>query len=674
MLVLFRLEDSQIFSNLHSVSKRCVISSSADNQICLTLVDKIYTFKYDYNNFKLTSKATSSSIPRDFNLFQNQTHYNENSSSYYHDIQKLMCAYSVSDCPRFVWACWTPKFKVTDTIEVCILCTITINNSINLWLPSVKDFGGEIYNLENLLDVSSSIVKFLSRSDLLVFNQESDKEQSKSRILFNLSSFGFSSCQFLSPGFSKNDGFLCIINLCEYLLIVWISKSPAFEEKNALKEESRGRRSTRERKKINFEDLDDYYEEEEPVKKKGKKSQKVLGLSGFSPLNKDYYDLDDYDLSKCKDQLPPFCTVTQSSNPLHCNVICAVKVNSCVSFVALPLDNFKMDVYYSDSQSLKKIELKFSQEDADDFSIPRAMDIGKTIDIFQSNVPVECLKFFRLFGSDEYHAITGYWQTHFLVHFISENVTRDIITGNLPISSYSLEPTFMAHDNLARINVINCEGHIFRLLIDKNLSVVIEEVEDKKEDFVHFFTTSEDQDIMAYDCLLNGSIMEVKANFRNKSIFINLVLLLQNNSDLDLFLDCIALNKSNLVPNDTFFTLVEAKNPFYGLENADKLLHVSRSDDPFFKTLTSFLHTNNSLLKNCLLFVLYLFAFIEASDSLPFDQNKTVVCNLKLDAFLSKSLSNVSITSEKLVKIIKRINNLYKNELLSNLVVHLANS
>eukprot|EP00375_Theileria_parva_P002002 XP_764677.1 hypothetical protein [Theileria parva strain Muguga] len=536
------------------------------------------------------------------------------------------------------------------------------------------DSGSEMYNLENLLDVSSAIKTFLSKSDFCVFNCESDKEYSKSRVLFNLSTFGFSSCQFLTASSFKNDGFLCILNLSEYLLIIWISKTPPFEEKPPLKEETRGRRSAREGRRINFQDFEDIYEDEEPVKKKPKKGQNVLGLSGVNPLNKDYYDLNDFDLTKCKDLLPFFSKITQSSNPLFCSVICAIKVISCASFVALPVNDFKIDVYYSEPQSLKKVNLKFSRDLLDNRSTPKFEGIEKPLDIFSSNLPVECLKFFCLFGSDEHRVITGFWQAHFLVHFISENITRDVICGNLPIFSYSLEPTFMAHDNLARINVVNCEGHIFRLLIDKNLNVGTEEVVEKDEEYVPFFTTSDDQDIMVYDCLINGKITEVKSNLRNKSILINLVHLLYNNSDLTLFLDYMVLNKSNLIPNNTYFTLVEGSNPFYGLENSGKFLDTANSDDQFFKTISSFVTADNSFLKNCLCFVLYLFAFAEASDSLPFGQNKTVICNLNLEPFLSKSLKSVSVTSERLVKIIKGFNGLYKSELLDMLVVHLTNS
>lgn len=70
-----------------------------------------------------------------------------------------MCTYAVMEISRYVgiqpkminrliWICWTPKCKINEGKEVCLLCTVTIDNSINLWLPSQEEKGTDLYKLE----------------------------------------------------------------------------------------------------------------------------------------------------------------------------------------------------------------------------------------------------------------------------------------------------------------------------------------------------------------------------------------------------------------------------------------------------------------------------------------------------------------------------------------------
>ncbi|UKJ90136.2 hypothetical protein MACJ_001066 [Theileria orientalis] len=685
MPVVFRLEDSTITSNFQSLPRRTIVSTSSDNQICVALLDRLYTFKHEKNEVKLTCKANSSSFPRIEPTKYNQPKLDEKQKTYYEDLQRVMCTNSASEAPRyvgiqpkminrFIWTCWTPKCKIDEGKEVCLLCTITIDNSINLWLPIQEEKGPELYKLENVLDLSNSLIDEVAQMDIRIFGSKASKEESRNRVLFNLATLGFTSCCFLEDPESKDQGFLCVLNIEEYILLVWVSKEKMKEEvKEEEVKEVRRRRSVRSKKILDDEitEMIEEEEEEQTPKRKKKAGEKVLGMSGFSALNKDYFDLDGFDIKKCKDLFPVNSKVTFSGK-LACRIVAAVRANSCNSLVAVCRKQLNFDVYFTDEEGLKKFNAQLGLKQESGLLKVVNVKVSETESLYSTEKIVESIKYFRITGSKENELLAGFHESTFLVHDLKRNETRRLECGSLPILSYSLEHQFMDQEKLALVNVVNGEGVVYRLLLDEETKIEIEEVADKAKEFVPCFATLGADEAMTYECLMKGSLLEINYSLANKSVFYNLVLLMSKRADLELFLEYLTAQRSNLVPNGTFFTLKEAENPFNKLTKVEDLLELRNPNDEFYESLLASYPCKCKRTQALTCFALYLFAFMEASGTTPFEKNETVASNRNCEPLLSKMLEGAWLGDSDLLRIFETLNRIYKSQFLSDVATFVS--
>ncbi|UVC49848.1 hypothetical protein MACK_003462 [Theileria orientalis] len=673
MPIVFRLEDSTITSNFQSLPRRSIVSISSDKQICVALIDKLYTFKHEKNEVKLTCKASSTSFPRIEATKYNQPKLDEKLKTYYEDLQRVMCTNSAADIARFIWTCWTPKCKINEGEEVCLLCTITIDNSINLWLPIQEEKGPDLYKLENLLNISNSLIKEAARMDIRVFGSDGLREDSKKRVLFNLVTMGFTTCCFVEDPESNDRGFLCVLNIEEYIMLVWVSKEKMKEEvKEEEVTEVKRRRSVRS-KKILEEEITEIVEEEEEEqtpKRKKKGTEKVLGMSGFTALNKDYFDLDGFDIKKCKDVFPVNSKVILSGK-LSCRTVAAVRANSCNSLVAVCRKQLNFDVYFTDKEGIKKFNAQFALKQESEFLKIVNVKVSETKSLYRTEKIVESIKYFRITGTRENELLTGFSESTFLAHDLKRSETRQLECGSMPILSYSLEHQFMDQEKLALVNVVNGEGVVYRLLLDEETKIEMEEVVDKAKEFVPCFATLGSDEAMTYECLMKGSLLEINYSLGNKSVFYNLVLLMSKNADLELFLEYLATQRSNLLPNGTFFTLKEAENPFHQLTRAEDLLDLKPNDE-FYESLLASYPCKCKKTQALTCFTLYLFAFMEASGTTPFEKSESVASNRNCEPLLSRMLQGAALGDSELLKIFETLNRMYKSQFLSDVATFVS--
>lgn len=87
MPVVFRLEDASITHNIQSLPRRSILATSSDNQIAVALIDRLYTFKHEKNEIKLTCKANTVSFPKNEQTEFNQLKLDEKQKTYYEDLQ-----------------------------------------------------------------------------------------------------------------------------------------------------------------------------------------------------------------------------------------------------------------------------------------------------------------------------------------------------------------------------------------------------------------------------------------------------------------------------------------------------------------------------------------------------------------------------------------------------------
>ncbi|AFZ78987.1 hypothetical protein BEWA_018300 [Theileria equi strain WA] len=547
-----------------------------------------------------------------------------------------------------------------------------MDNRIDLWIPIRPNTESDIFHMENVLDLRKSIEDDIRNNNVgVVVSDHNNKEIIMKDVLSTLNNAGFSSLDFVQPVVNNVDtGFLAAICSGEYIVLAWISNLPTASVRAVMQENtvSRPQRSKK-KKKFDFGESDD--EEYDTINnKRASKENEIPAIAGYEVLNQPFDSIDRFDFTKCFENFPVASKKIYSSL-LYAKTLAIVDVGLCYSIFGIQDSNDKdlvFNIYFSVGTSIRTFKVKFER---DDVTFPNINDSKTEISplktIVDLNKNIEMLKCYKLISSNEdHHIIIATVESSILVHIIAKSITKYITCGNIPITSYSLEPLYMVDGNLAQINAIDSGSTVYRIILDNTYNLKIEEVIDKNPDALQCFTACENFSTMTYECIISGQIIEMRANIRHNSIFISVLFAIINGNGLSPLIHYIIANKGNLIPKNTIFGLTTGVNserePVSTCENIDDLMktidaYVSAKDDNLVKTFYDALGHIQDGNRSKIAFTLYLLACLEATGELQPENEKTITCTESSKSILTKILKDLSPTNYDLKKIYKLMSN-----------------
>ncbi|ORM41794.1 uncharacterized protein BXIN_0614 [Babesia sp. Xinjiang] len=518
MSVLCHIEDTRVNAGYHGLARRCLGAASEDNQVALVVFDQVYILRTHISYVEVVCKIHSEGVGEFPDLpvdsYRSTLSLNSATPETLLDEQARIASMALlNSWPRIVSATWTPPAIRREGVLTSALCTINVENRIEMWLPK-RSHGEVIYEVEKICDLTAAASLETPDVSHIIISSSEDSDSNMSVNSENVESShpGISLCHFAQvPEDGPTGGFVGILASKERLIALWMS----------------------DRCGVNCCDGNC----KPPTKVEEEKASRPLvwySTGGFPPgcrtefenlvaraiqVNQPLERLNEFDIERIG-ELFPLPTVETPEHGMKYKSIALIDSGHVSSMDTLlrfaSEDLLVYDIYVSSCDGrIRKIEIKIDVDKTGEVTaklgewkivleLPNAIEMLRVRTFHSGDVEIPLLISLVHNSILFYNIATGLYVTH--------------ECGSYPLVAYHTEPFFMRGGDIARVVVLDSEGTQINLVITPTLKIrTCPRTIVSTSDFVMLYVC--DSEFACLQVAVSHSTLELRRNLRSPHIF-----------------------------------------------------------------------------------------------------------------------------------------------------------
>ncbi|GIX63543.1 peptidase M15, putative [Babesia caballi] len=570
MPLLCRLDDGRVAAGYNALSRRSVATASEDNQVALAVLNHVYVLQTHRTYVEVVSKVRSDAegagAARRRDPVKNPTRLKNPTPEGFLAEQVKDAVWSLNGgqgrvaelalsnlSPRFVSAEWTPVAVETDDGAVAALCTISIMNRIEMWLPR-RSQSEEVYDVEKICDLSSIVASHLNGTSCgsgAVLGR-SRRAQNKGEQVPNAVNAGISICHFAPPPVKHAfNGFVGLFAVENHVLALWLRSRGLGEtagDREYYPSRSGGEGPGPERAgppKAAAHSID------------GSGIAKLAAGSHVMNQRKD--DLDRFEIAGMRLMFPTSARQTLKRR-VECTAIADIE-SAHVCSLASSLRSEEpgrivYDVFAATNDGrINVVEMQIEDQSKGGLQI----QLGEWKHVFAFSRPAEMLRV-RSFHGDRAEFKLLIALVHNAVHFynVADGTSGSHRCGQHPLLSYHTEPLFMRGGELAQVVLVDAVGTRYTVAVDEEVRV--RECGTASCDDVELTTIFyNDTETTVLQVSVGRPALELRRFLRSPNVFATTLAILSRGGDLGHFTAYVGhlVHGKDIPSTDTMITRAE---------------------------------------------------------------------------------------------------------------------
>ncbi|KAK1443937.1 hypothetical protein BgAZ_208130 [Babesia gibsoni] len=667
MTLLCRVDDGFIVGNIHALCKNALVTASGDNQLALLLHNKVYLIHLRHRYAEVIGEIRSSRDDGDSPVGYDEN-YDPNISldqtpeNYHTQLMQVVNNACIDPSPRFVGAAWTPVAIFSGNDMVAALCTVSMSNTIEIWLPTTHD-GNEFHHVEKICDVSSLIAEQLKhkRHNDVVIAGYSDLDHACKSALISLQCSGIKICQFAEPPYEdRENGFFGCISCYSNLILVWFSAVDAMKtgdgmnfDCNTVIEPGDGQNSEDEGQVEMTDEFVNTIYKHNLIDIYNKKAE----VQSFNPA-----------------RIAQYLSISASQticNRLSCRVIGLLNTGFLSSFtVSFKRSSSNTHVYEifmgCDDGQLKKTEIEVNTPPN-----VKCIKISDIRTLLELTCGVDKLRYYTFHGdTGEHSLLLSIVDKAILVYDVMSGKHSELQCGSNTLISYQTEPLFMNMGMIARIAILDAIGTTYFITVDPQLKLHTEcEKQNEKELFPIYINDAGSTFLHVY---VGGSSIELHSSLRSRNIFAILITLMATKCDLSAFSDVIEFHASveEWEVTESMFSMEESdiENTLYKMTQKE-FFKLAKTHDALklWREFLSMLSKSACQKKELVATLLYLIAYADAGGD-TMDKISIISIEKNYLDIVRRNVEKLEVSTYCLKHMTSIAKKLYRNAVIDELI------
>ncbi|CDR93859.1 hypothetical protein, conserved [Babesia bigemina] len=547
MSLLCRIDDGRPLSGCHAISRRSIAAASEDNQVVIMHFNHAYVVQTRRQYAEVVSK-----IPSDARLDVKLATRNASKGalkpmdSTPEELRKEQASHPST---RFVAFAWTPAAIPVDGRLTSALCTVTINERFEMWLPK-STHSEEMYEVEKICDLSEAVASHLTNIAPRLHNKKAPANDHHSSALLHA---GVSMCHF-APQHTVH-GFAGLVGIGRHLVALWISTLPVEQTDDCSDDGSNG---------SVYSDGGPQYEAADENAEEAAESKIVRIIADSHVFNQQPDDLKRFDMVNIKCLFPTPISKT-TKRRVGCHAIATMESGHVCSMAiavnAVERHRLVYDVFVGTGDGhIRTIELRIP---LDGDRIPQA-SAGPWRNLVAFPHPPEMLRVRVFHGNDaDARLLIALVHNMAVVYNLEDGTHQRHRCGGHPLVSYHTEPLFMRGGDLASMVFLDAMGtrYFFALSADMRMRATGITPASRNDPVTVFL---DETDVAHLQVAIDRPALQIRRSLRSPNLVATALDILMSGGNL---LHMAALvqhhvHRREMPTTDSMFTLKNRKGDF----------------------------------------------------------------------------------------------------------------
>ncbi|KAK2195329.1 hypothetical protein BdWA1_003004 [Babesia duncani] len=425
--------------------------------------------------------------------------------------------------------CWTPKCRLQQDESVNLLCTITINNRIDIWHIPIYAPPDTLLYAENLAQLNLTLTNDCVSKDVAIFPESIDSMHAVPSLLMRcMHEYNFTSADFTTCNNGDSSSLFGFVAIGKFICVFYIAPNVG----NVISHDNEGYSS----RLLVHDDVS---------------SVNSVDQSKWVIVNnKSNADFNLYDPMKCKALFPIYPTRTYSKG-LHSQLIGIAQVPETCGIVAINVSEGTRLFVATLDGSLYKIELHVSTHANGQIAVEWK---NKSL-ILKLQWSLELLKRYSIAQGE---MLFGIACGHLVCYDIQTGEWVQVAISTIPLVSYMLRFIYQTGDSLAEIEIVDASGTTHMVELTKSLEIIrINSVKHKNEPKSILYGCC-NVGISSYQCKIMSSQVRLEHQLVHASLFVNVLEAIDDDWKLKVIKNHLLFNKLSISSRSMLFKLRES--------------------------------------------------------------------------------------------------------------------